>query len=822
MANAGRVAIVPKGEYNSATSYKRLDLVRYNNAVYVAKKANTGVSPTKTDTWMLCIQNVTQEQYDDLISGAVQVESAKEADNALLLENLTAEQVGESGARNLIPYLYRDTTNVVGGITFTDNGDGSVTVNGTATAFAQFYFCTDITMGLKPNTTYTLTGCPSGGSGNTYQLRAILNHKLDNPATAVDVGNGKTFTTPDGYSFIRIMIDVFKGATIENLTFKPMLEIGSVAHDFVPYHFGGAEDSLKLNGLTAEEFVSNENLLVNGYFKDPVNLSRLTKWSGIKGTTIAGWDSKQTDVTVELLDSGLKIISTSKNANWVTFQHHNTFPLKAGKYAISAKVVDMHGIWYIGGANIGNHRLNVGENSSIYENSTDQNSASLYLWTTSGDGTNYVILEWIKLEPGSIATPFIPPNKEVEKLKCGIVDSSALTFDLLTTKKNLGIPLVIPTGYTGYTAPENEGWFKIFEVSTVAWHSYAIDMTIEPSNLINNSFFSTGLTLSLKCNSTGKMEPRVHLKYGDGSILDKFYVVQNDDSTTDSFEVWYKNNAAWSDLTVILYSPNSRGRDKDWNDITVNQNATTPLDTTTEGKNGVYCFSDVLLLSTEAKNADTVDGKHAHDFLLTTGGTATGALGTNTRFARYVTHYEKGTIPSSHVWNDGVVVYDKNGAVLGGVQNAVYTNGSSVTRLIAEQLVDGVSVGSVISAEVTADGEIFGTAPTPASATDNSIKIATTAWVNKFALPLTGTAAKATADANGKNIAETYLTKTGTAAKATADANGKNIASTYKTKAESVNVKISTSAPSDTSAVWVDTANKVTKIYKDGAWTALA
>jgi len=38
----------------------------------------------------------------------------------------------------------------------------------------------------------------------------------------------------------------------------------------------------------------------------------------------------------------------------------------------------------------------------------------------------------------------------------------------------------------------------------------------------------------------------------------------------------------------------------------------------------------------------------------------------------------------------------------------------------------------------------------------------------------------------------------------------------------SAKVVQATSAPTDTTAVWVDTANKVIKIYKDGAWTALA
>lgn len=53
MANAGRVAIVPKGDYSSSTAYNRLDLVRYNEKAYVAKMANTGILPTNTEYWML-------------------------------------------------------------------------------------------------------------------------------------------------------------------------------------------------------------------------------------------------------------------------------------------------------------------------------------------------------------------------------------------------------------------------------------------------------------------------------------------------------------------------------------------------------------------------------------------------------------------------------------------------------------------------------------------------------------------------------------------------------------------------------------------------
>ena len=38
MAIAGRVAIVPKGDWSADATYKRLDAVTHNNTLYFAKK----------------------------------------------------------------------------------------------------------------------------------------------------------------------------------------------------------------------------------------------------------------------------------------------------------------------------------------------------------------------------------------------------------------------------------------------------------------------------------------------------------------------------------------------------------------------------------------------------------------------------------------------------------------------------------------------------------------------------------------------------------------------------------------------------------------
>ena len=52
MAIAGRVAIVPKGDWSADVTYKRLDAVTYNNTLYFAKKdVPAGTATINTEYW---------------------------------------------------------------------------------------------------------------------------------------------------------------------------------------------------------------------------------------------------------------------------------------------------------------------------------------------------------------------------------------------------------------------------------------------------------------------------------------------------------------------------------------------------------------------------------------------------------------------------------------------------------------------------------------------------------------------------------------------------------------------------------------------------
>ena len=49
--NAGRILILPKGNYDESAQYEMLDLVYYKGASWIAKKTVTGIAPSESEYW---------------------------------------------------------------------------------------------------------------------------------------------------------------------------------------------------------------------------------------------------------------------------------------------------------------------------------------------------------------------------------------------------------------------------------------------------------------------------------------------------------------------------------------------------------------------------------------------------------------------------------------------------------------------------------------------------------------------------------------------------------------------------------------------------
>lgn len=152
-------------------------------------------------------------------------------------------KVTATGA-NLLKYPYGSATMTINGVTFTDNCDGTITANGTATQNAYYYL--DNNSGNAHNVlgkNVWLSGCPAGGSLQTYVLQWF---NYDGSLSAArDFGKGINFTVSKAAANnYNIVIVIMAGVTANNLVFRPMLNTGSAPKPWEPYRSGIAPITL--------------------------------------------------------------------------------------------------------------------------------------------------------------------------------------------------------------------------------------------------------------------------------------------------------------------------------------------------------------------------------------------------------------------------------------------------------------------------------------------------------------------------------------------------------------------------------------------------
>lgn len=141
--------------------------------------------------------------------------------------NVTVERCGD----NLLKFPYATSSANRNGLVITSQQDGSITVNGTATADTWHAINLDIEKRLPMNTPMALSGCPAGGSTKSYYIGLYLGGKW-----FADLGNGNTdikFTTQEISS--RVEVSIIKGTVCNNLTFYPKIEVGTTITPYRKY-----------------------------------------------------------------------------------------------------------------------------------------------------------------------------------------------------------------------------------------------------------------------------------------------------------------------------------------------------------------------------------------------------------------------------------------------------------------------------------------------------------------------------------------------------------------------------------------------------------
>lgn len=149
--------------------------------------------------------------------------------------------------KNLLKYPYYHTTHTNNGITFTDNGNGTIAVDGTASSDSAFYLVNKQEI-IPSGTSVYLSGCPAGGSGSSYDIVLVT---FDENNTAIDVyndvGNGKYIAVSGNTKTVSVYIRIRNGQTISNLVFRPQLELGDTPTEYEP-PITGRDLTVNVNG----------------------------------------------------------------------------------------------------------------------------------------------------------------------------------------------------------------------------------------------------------------------------------------------------------------------------------------------------------------------------------------------------------------------------------------------------------------------------------------------------------------------------------------------------------------------------------------------
>lgn len=292
---------------------------------------------------------------------------------------------------NLIPFPYNENTKTKNGITFTVNNDGSVLANGTADENynVAFYLCENVMLSAG---NYVLSGIPSGFKS---EVTITLYYKDDSGEyiyVNVYSGGNITFTLTTSRQ-CTIYLQVFKGQSVSNLTFYPMLNKGESALPYQPY-FTGLRDSK----VTAVESVG-ANLYCG---------SKTTEYSGNNITY--KWDKEEQIIT---------ITSTSSVTTELFVPLENVIDIVGGEtYSIKSVILENTSTlnWLFGICD-SNRRYATSEGYSALSDMTsvktytfakDAHIDMLHIFVSSGGAGSVNVKFKLMLNKGTTALPYSP------------------------------------------------------------------------------------------------------------------------------------------------------------------------------------------------------------------------------------------------------------------------------------------------------------------------------------------------------------------------------------------------------------------------------
>lgn len=308
--------------YNTTDSGTTTALFMQGAGIPIPQNSTVGIIQTSPNTYLFNLMGNTIDLHDyqkqDLtqaIEGETTVEGAL---NALSTDKATQTEVNDIvnvlGAKNFVPYPYQQVKSS-NGITWTDNGDGSVTANGTATANSWIIFTASTANPVEiPKSIKELVGKEVIMSSGEYQTGiGIRIDFYDAQLTELFYADTSTiatrkFTIPSDSAYMAFQAFVLSGVTASNVTIYPMLRLASDPDStYAPYAMTNRQ-------LTVENEALTNNINVNGSKNVLASLTPSGTYLGItisrneSGDIVVNGTATTSPTTISLFDRTFKHI----------------------------------------------------------------------------------------------------------------------------------------------------------------------------------------------------------------------------------------------------------------------------------------------------------------------------------------------------------------------------------------------------------------------------------------------------------------------------------------------------------------------------------
>lgn len=294
--------------------------------------------------------------------------------------------------KNLLPYPFHDTTKTTHGVTYTDNGDGTLTAKGTPTANHNFFFAHNSGKGLtlSGGITYSFKALQTTEYGNKFYVFVKYGEEL----IAYDYGEGITFTPPADYVG-NVTVCALVDSDIDTVL-KPQLEIAEAPTDWEPYVGGTASP----NPEYPQEMVSVGDagtIIVQSRGKNLFDISKVIDYDNGSGYGVFNKGDK---------------IYVNLASDWANKSGAHPYALKdyapelvvGQRYMLNATTTgNVKHIWLLNTVTGVSEAWSFGETKVITQEIL---GAGVY-WYASGVGTSAEISN-IQIELGSKATSYEP------------------------------------------------------------------------------------------------------------------------------------------------------------------------------------------------------------------------------------------------------------------------------------------------------------------------------------------------------------------------------------------------------------------------------